>query len=303
MTATPTDRNVLVTGGAGFIGSHLVDALVGANDVTVLDDFSTGYRENVNPKATVIEGDIRDRDTVESAMDGIDLVFHEAALVSVDKSVEQPQLSHETNATPTLSILDAARENDARVILASSAAIYGRPSSVPVTESEPKRPNSPYGIDKLYLDHHARTYHDLYGLETVALRYFNVYGPRQRGGPYSGVISIFADRLANDEPVTVHGDGTQTRDFVHVSDVVQANLLAAETDAVGEAFNVGTGSSISIRELADLMRESTESTSEIVHTEGRSGDIERSVADIRKAKDKLGYDPTIDLEDGIRDVV
>ena len=303
MTATPTDRNVLVTGGAGFIGSHLVDALVGANDVTILDNFSTGYRANVNPEATVIEGDICDRDTVERAMDGVDLVFHEAALVSVDKSVERPQLSHQTNATPTLSILDAARENDARVVLASSAAIYGRPSSVPVTEPGPKRPNSPYGIDKLYLDHHARTHHDLYGLETVALRYFNVYGPRQRGGPYSGVISIFADRLANDEPVTVHGDGTQTRDFVHISDVVQANLLAAETDAVGEAFNVGTGSSISIRELADLMRESTESTSEIVHTEGRSGDIERSVADIRKAKDKLGYDPMIDLEDGIRDVL
>lgn len=303
MTATLTDRNVLVTGGAGFIGSHLVDALVGANDVTILDNFSTGYRENVNPEATVIEGNIRDRDTVERAMDGMDLVFHEAALVSVDKSVDRPALSHETNATPTLSILDAARENDARIVLASSAAIYGQPSSVPVTESEPKRPNSPYGIDKLYLDHHARTYHDLYGLETVALRYFNVYGPRQRGGPYSGVISIFADQLANDEPVTVHGDGTQTRDFVHVSDIVQANLLAAETDAVGEAFNVGTGSSISIRELAELMRESTESTSEIVHTDGRSGDIERSVADIRKAKNELGYDPTVDLEDGIQDVL
>jgi UDP-glucose 4-epimerase len=303
VTATPKDRNVLVTGGAGFVGSHLVDALVGANDVTILDDFSTGYRENVNPEATVIEGDIRDRDTIERAMDGMDLVFHEAALVSVDKSVERPQLSHETNATPTLSVLDAARENDARVVLASSAAIYGRPSSVPIVESDPKRPNSPYGIDKLYLDHQARTYHDLYGLETVVLRYFNVYGPRQRGGPYSGVISIFADRLANDEPVTVHGDGTQTRDFVHVSDVVQANLLAAETDAVGEAFNVGTGSSISIRELAELMRESTESTSEIVHTEGRSGDIERSVADIQKAEDELGYEPTIDLEDGIEDVL
>lgn len=297
------DKRVLVTGGAGFIGSHIVDALAGANDVTILDNFSTGYRENVNPEATVIEGDIRDRDTVERAMDGMDLVFHEAALVSVDKSIERPTLSHETNAAPTLSVLDAARENDTRVILSSSAAIYGRPSSVPVSESDPKRPNSPYGIDKLYLDHHAKTYHDLYGLETVALRYFNVYGPRQRGGPYSGVISIFADRLANDEPLTVHGDGTQTRDFVHVSDVVQANLLAAETDAVGEAFNVGTGSSISIRELAELMRESTESTSEIVHTEGRSGDIERSVTDIRKAKDKLGYNPTVDLKDGIEDVL
>ena len=303
MSIGPTGRTVLVTGGAGFIGSHLVDALVPDNDVVVLDDLSSGTRENLHPGATLSEGDVRDDHTVETAMEGVDLVYHEAAMVSVNKSVQDPKRSHRVNATPTLSILEAARDNDARVVLASSSAIYGPPESVPVAESDSKTPTSPYGIDKLYLDHHARTYNELYDLPTVALRYFNVYGPRQRGGPYSGVISIFADQLRDDDPVTIHGDGSQTRDFVHVSDIVQANLLAAETDATGEAFNIGTGDSISIRELAELMRDVADSGSDLVHTDPREGDIDQSVAGIEKARSELGYEPTIDLEDGLQDVI
>jgi UDP-glucose 4-epimerase len=236
-------------------------------------------------------------------MEDVDVVFHEAAIVSVDRSVEDPPLSHEINAAPTLSILEAARDTDARVVLASSSAIYGPPESVPVSETDPKEPASPYGIDKLYLDHQARAYADLYDVPTVALRYFNVYGPRQRGGPYSGVISIFADQLRDDDPVTIHGDGSQTRDFVHVSDIVQANLLAAETDATGEAFNIGTGDSISIRELAELMRDVADSGSDLVHTDPREGDIDQSVAGIEKARSELGYEPTIDLADGLQDVI
>jgi UDP-glucose 4-epimerase len=303
MPNTITGKNILVTGGAGFIGSHLTDVLVADNHVAILDDFSTGIRENVNPEATVIEGDIRDESMVEEAMDNVDLVFHEAALVSVNKSVGNPRLSHDTNAAPTLSILEAARKNDARVVVASSSAIYGHPESVPVSEPDPKSPTSPYGVDKLYLDYQTRLYNDLYDLPTVSLRYFNVYGPRQRGGPYSGVISIFADQLASGDPLTVHGDGKQTRDFIHVDDIVQANLLAAETDAVGEAFNVGTGESISIRRLAELMRTRANGDSEIVHTDGRTGDIEQSMANIRKAKEDLGYEPTVELSEGIEDVL
>lgn len=303
MSTAPKNKNILVTGGAGFIGSHLVDALVSDNDVAILDNFSTGTREHVNSEATVIDGDLRDEPTIEEAMEDVDIVFHEAALVSVNKSVEDPRHSHDINATPTLSILEAARKNETRVVVASSSAIYGHPQSVPVAESEPKAPTSPYGVDKLYLDYQTRLYNDLYGLPTVALRYFNVYGLRQRGGPYSGVISIFAEQLAPDDPVTVHGDGQQTRDFVHVSDIVQANLLAAETDAVGEAFNIGTGESISVKALAELMRTRAHSESEIVYTDGRAGDIEQSVADIHKAKETLGYEPTVALSEGLDDVL
>lgn len=303
MSDTISGQNILITGGAGFIGSHLADALIAENHVSILDNFSTGGYENVNPEITVLEGDIRDESTVTEAMEGVDVVFHEAALVSVNKSVDDPRLSHDTNATPTLSILEAARKNDARVVTASSSAIYGHPESVPVTEPDPKSPTSPYGVDKLYLDHQTCLYNDLYDLPTVSLRYFNAYGPRQRGGPYSGVISIFADQLKTGDPLTVHGDGSQTRDFVHVDDIVQANLLAAETNAVGEAFNIGTAESISIKKLAELMRNQAESDSEIVHTEERTGDIERSVADIQKAREELGYEPTVKLSEGIEDVL
>jgi UDP-glucose 4-epimerase len=303
MSNTPAGRNILATGGAGFIGSHLVDTLVGGNDVTILDNFSTGARKNVNPEATVIEGDIRDESTVKDAMAGVDIVFHEAALVSVKKSVKNPPLSHDINATPTLTILEAARMEDARVVVASSSAIYGHPETVPVSESDGKSPTSPYGVDKLYLDYQTRLYNELYDLPTVSLRYFNVYGPRQRGGSYSGVISIFANRLADQKPLKAHGDGEQTRDFVHVKDIVQANLLAAETDATGEAFNIGTAESITIRGLAELMRERAGTDVDIEHTEPREGDISRSVANIEKAQEKLGYEPTVAIEDGIDDVL
>lgn len=303
MASQLRDMDVLVTGGAGFIGSHLVDSLIEQNEVTVFDNFSTGVYDNVPPEADVIEADIRDDEALIDAMSGIDLVFHEAALVSVEKSVENPRDSHTTNARPTLTVLEEARNVGARVVVASSAAVYGSPTSVPVSETDPKNPASPYAIDKLYLDYYARVFNELYGVETVVLRYFNVYGPRQRGGPYSGVISVFADQISRGGPITVHGEGTQTRDFVHVSDVVQANLLAARTDAVGEAFNIGTSESISIKQLALLMRSKAESDSDIVHTEARPGDVERSRADIERAREKLSYDPSVALEDGIVDLL
>jgi UDP-glucose 4-epimerase len=294
-----TNRNVLISGGAGFIGSHLADALVEDNDVTVLDDLSHGQRAHVPDEATFVQGDVNDETVLDEAMRDTDVVFHQAAQVSVDRSVDAPQRSHATNVDATLSLLERARDHDIRVVLASSCAVYGQPESLPIPESAPLDPTSPYGLEKLTVDHYARLYNDLYDLETVALRYFNVYGPRQAGGDYSGVISIFLDQAADDEPLTVHGEGTQTRDFIHVSDVVRANLLAATTDAVGEAFNVGTGRETSVIELAETIREVMDAESDVVHTAPREGDIDRSCADTSKTAARLGFEATTGLEEGI----
>lgn len=289
-------RDVLVTGGAGFIGKHLATALTESSDVTVLD---SGFppQNSLPDDLRKVEADIRDADTVSAAVANADVVFHHAGLVSVDASINDPKQSHTINSTGTLNVLEAARHHDARVIIASSAAIYGHPEETPISESHPLQPTSPYGLDKLTADHYARLYNDLYGLETVALRYFNVYGPDRSGGEYAGVIEIFLDQARSGGPITVNGDGKQTRDFVHVDDVVQANLLAAETDAVGEAFNVGTGESISILELATLIRASVDDSVEIVHSDRREGDIRHSCADITRVREQLGYEPTITIED------
>ena len=296
-------ETVLVTGGAGFIGSHLVDALVKNHEVRVLDDLSTGIRENVHPDAEFIKGDIQDQDTVERAMEDVDVVFHQAAMVSVEDSIQRPLDSHAANATGTLHILEAARKVDSRVVAASSAAIYGHPKKTPMPESELKTPTSPYGIQKLALDHYLQQYNELYGLPTVALRYFNVYGPRQQGGDYSGVISIFKTQAETGDLITVDGDGGQTRDFIHVDDVVQANLRAATADVAGEAFNIGTGTSISIRELAETVNELTGGNSDIKHRDPRSGDIRHSEAEISKARSKLRFQPQVTVNDGLRDML
>jgi len=292
-------RTLLVTGGAGFIGSHIVDAVVDRNDVRVLDSLSTGSRDRLPDGVRLIEGDIRDQETVEAAMEGVDVVFHEAAMVSVPESVDRPRACHDVNGTATVTLLEAARANDSRVVFASSAAIYGHPDGVPIAEDAPKRPASPYGLEKLTGDYYTRIYADRYGLDTVSLRYFNAYGPRQTGGQYSGVISTFLEQARSGEPITVEGDGEQTRDFVHVDDIVQANLRAATTDSTGTSYNIGTGSNITIRELAETVQRVTDTDSEIVHVDPRPGDIERSEADITKARDRLGYTPTVTLEDGL----
>lgn len=299
-TDRPREETILVTGGAGFIGSHLVDALVEANDVRILDDFSSGHRSHVNPNAELFEGHLSDSDLVAKAMDGVDVVFHEAALVSVQRSIEDPLLSNAINVTGTLNILDTARREDARVVVASSAAVYGQPEYIPIDEAHPLEPSSLYGFEKVAVDEYARLYNELYGLETVALRYFNVYGPRQTGGDYSGVVSIFLEQARAGNPITVNGDGEQTRDFVHISDIVQANRLAATTDAVGESFNVGTGDVVTIREVAEIIRDVTQSKSEVVHSDPRPGDIKESQADISKAREVLGFEPQVELAEGLR---
>ena len=295
---TPSGERVLVTGGAGFVGSHLVEALVEENDVVVLDDLSTGSRSHLPAEATLVEGDVRDDAALERAARDVDLIYHQAAIVSVERTVDSPRATNRTNLDGSLAVLERARIEDARVVLASSAAIYGEPTEVPVAETAPADPLSPYGVQKLAADEYAARYEALYDLPTVSLRYFNVYGPRQRG-PYSGVISAFFSKANAGEPLTVDGDGKQTRDFVYVDDVVRANLLAAETTAVGEAFNVASGERASIRELAETVRELTGTSVPIVHGEPRPGDVRHSVADLTKSTEVLGYEPRVDLIDGL----
>ncbi|MDB2276113.1 GDP-mannose 4,6-dehydratase [Halorubrum ezzemoulense] len=292
--------HALVTGGAGFIGNHLGDQLVDDCAVTVYDDLSTGSRENIPDDAAFIHADIRDDEPLRDAVRAADVVFHEAAQVSVQRSVDNPETSHAVNIDPLLTILEAARDTDTRVVFASSAAIYGHLRSLPIDESHPKTPTSPYGLEKLTSDHYCRLYHERYGVDAVALRYFNAYGPRQQGGDYSGVIGIFRDQARAGNDLTVEGGGTQTRDFVHIDDIVEANLLAAATEeAAGEAFNIGTGDSITIRELAETIRDVTDSDAEIVHVDSRPGDIDHSKANISKARDVLGFEPTYDVAAGL----
>ncbi|WP_255198818.1 NAD-dependent epimerase/dehydratase family protein [Halorarius litoreus] len=292
-------RTVLVTGGAGFVGSHLVDALAEDNNVRILDDLSTGRRGQVPSGVRFREADILDTAALDAAMDGVDVVFHLAAAVSVAESIAMPDRYHAVNATGTLAVLEAARRQDARVVVASSAAVYGAPETVPVTEAEPTTPSSPYGVSKLAADHYARVYADTYGLETVTLRYFNIYGPRQRAGADGGVVATFADRARHGKPLVIEGDGEQTRDFVHVSDVVQANLLAATTDATGRAYNIGTGETTTVGELAALISDYADRRVEITYTDPRPGDIRHSSADISLARDVLGYEPTVALDEGL----
>lgn len=301
--STLTEQTVLVTGGGGFIGSHLVSALVDHNDVQVLDDFSTGRRSVLPDEVDVIEGDVRNPETVDRAVTGVDTVFHQAANVSVTESVDRPTETNAVNLNGTLNLLEAARRTDARFVFASSCAVYGHPESLPVSEAAPLQPTSPYGVQKAAGDRYVRLYAELYGLETVALRYFNVYGPGRSTGGYSGVIRAFLSQARDGADVTVEGDGTQTRDFIHVSDVVRANLAAATTDQVGQAFNIATGTETSVRELAEMITSFVDSSSDIVHIDPREGDIQRSCGDTARARDELEFEAHVSPSDGIERLV
>jgi UDP-glucose 4-epimerase len=296
----------LVTGGAGFIGSHLVEGLLaGGWPVRVLDDLSTGTRENLAHLTSAPEwiiGDVSDSDVVSRAMEGVGLVFHLAALASVQRSVEAPADSHRICATGTLHALDAARRAGVkRVVYAGSASAYGIPDGETQSETTPVRPLSPYAAAKLAGEVYCEAFTATYGLETVRLRFFNIFGPRQRAdSPYSGVIAIFAAALSEGRIPTIFGDGQQTRDFTYVSDVVQALLLAAERPGVsGHVFNVGTGRGTSLLELLAAMNRQLGTAIVPRHAEPRAGDIRHSRADIGKARAMLGYEPSVPFEEGL----
>lgn len=298
---------VLVTGGAGFIGSHLSTGLVRAgHDVRVLDDLSSGSRENLQAVRRDVDlrvGDCADRAVVRRAVRGIEVIFHEAALPSVARSVDEPALSHRNNATATITLLEAARDAGVRrVVYAGSSSVYGAGKTLPKCESHEPQPLSPYGVGKLMGEHYLRVCHELYGLETLTLRYFNVFGPRQNpGSPYSGVISLFAKALLSGKSPLIYGDGGQTRDFTYVENVVAANLLALRAPgARGQAINVATGRRISLRQLLEAMNDELGTNLKARREAPRSGDIRHSQADIGRARRLLKYRPTVSFEDGLR---
>ncbi len=295
----------LVTGGAGFIGSHLVDRLVvEGHAVRVLDDFSTGKRGNLPQDARVElwEGDVGDPRAVGAAVQGATWVFHQAAVASVPRTVADPIGTQRTNYQGTLNVLEAARQHGVqRVMFAASAAAYGDLPDLPKREDSPVKPLSPYAVDKLASEYACAVYHQLFGLQTVRLRYFNVFGPRQDpSSPYSGVISIFADRLATGSQVTIFGDGGQTRDFVYVADVVEANLRAAQVpEAAGEVFNIATGRPVTLNGLLRTMCEIVGKPVAPTYAAPRSGDIRHSSADTSRARSVLGWSSAVDLQDGL----
>ena len=297
----------LVTGGAGFIGSHIVDRLrARGEDVRILDDFSSGKRENIPQGVEVVEGSVADLATAQRAAAGCDVVIHQAAIPSVPRSVKDPVSSNRANVEGTLNMLVAARDGGARrLVFAGSSSVYGESAVLPKREDMRPAPLSPYALQKLIGEQYCQMFTRLYGLETVTTRYFNVFGPRQQpGSPYSGVISLFIESLAQNQAPKVHGDGRQTRDFTFVADVVTGVLKAAETPGVaGEVINVAAGGRISLLELIRTIQLVLKTDVEPVFGPVREGDVRDSQADIAKARHLLGFEPQVSLEDGLRKTV
>jgi UDP-glucose 4-epimerase len=295
----------LVTGGAGFIGSNLVDALVEAgDDVVVLDDLSTGFAENLHPAATLVEGEVSDPAAVARAVAGCEVVFHQAAHRAVLRSVEQPLDTDRANVGGTLTVLVAARDAGARrVVCASSSSVYGGAEQLPTPETAPLVPRSPYAVSKLAGEHYCRVFWELFGLETVALRYFNVYGPRQRpDSRYAAVIPLFVAALRRGLPPEVHGDGLQSRDFTFITDAVAANLRAAEAPAercAGRAYNVAGGASYSLLDLIAVLQRLIGVEVTPSHVAPRPGDVRHTRADVTAAAADLGHHPAVSFEEGL----
>ena len=296
---------VVVTGGAGFIGSHLArDRLELGDEVVVLDDLSTGFIENIADEVHHVDGQLEDIEVVRNALDGADLVLHHAASRAVLRSVHDPIATDRANTLGTLNILTAARDAEVtRVVLASSSSVYGGVAPVPTPEVAPLTPKSPYAVSKLAMEHYARVFYELYGLETVVLRYFNVFGPRQRpDSAYAAVIPLFLDAITAGQPIEVHGDGEQARDFTYISDIVAANRIAAATSSThagGKVYNVAGGRPVTINELISSLEAILDQTADRQHTEPRAGDIRLSFADTRMAARELGWRAQIPFEDGL----
>jgi len=290
---------IIVTGGAGFIGSNIVDALIDkGHDVLIIDNLSTGRKENINPKAKFVQEDLLNLDKIQPLFEGVDFVFHEAALPRIPLSIEKPIETNDINIKATLHVLVAARDAKAKkVIYASSSSALGGKATMPMREDAPCDPLNPYALQKYVGELYCKIFSDIYGLPTVSLRYFNVYGPRQpRIGSYVPIIGIFLTQKKQGQPLTITGDGEQTRDFTHVFDVVKANILAMEKNTVGkgEVINIGAGENHSLNEIAKIVG------GEIKYIPLPAGEMRDTLADITKAKTLLGWQPEVKLEEGIK---
>ncbi|QDU30709.1 UDP-glucose 4-epimerase [Anatilimnocola aggregata] len=297
---------ILVTGGCGFIGSHLVDALVKRGDqVRVLDLPDSDKRENLGAnrhRVQLFVGDVADLQIVKQAVDGVDIVFHQAALASVPRSVEDPLATHSACVTGTLVVLHAAQQAGVkRVVYAASSSAYGNQPTPLKKETDLPSPISPYAAAKLAAEHYCHSFYHSYGLETVSLRYFNVFGPQQDpNGPYAAVVPLFAQKLLAGQAPTIYGDGKQTRDFTYIDNVVQANLLASQVPAAaGQTFNVGSGQATSLLDMLGMLQPIIGTNLKPNFAPSRAGDVRDSLADISLARQVLGYNPTIDLKEGM----
>lgn len=299
---------ILVTGGAGFIGSHIVNRLLQEGfEVIVLDNLSTGRITNIkqhlkNRRFKMIEGDVREEKVVRKALKGVEAVIHEAAISSVEESIKNPIKTNDINLNGTLNLLNlSVKEGVKRFVFASSASVYGD-LNPPLREDFLPKPISPYAVSKLSGEYYCKTFHKIYGLETICLRYFNVYGPRQRNNQYSSVIINFIDNLKKNKPLVIFGDGLQTRDFIYISDVVEANLIALKSkEGVGEVFNIATGKPITINGLAQtIIKLKGKSNLRTIYAETRKGDIRHSYADVEKAGRILKFKASLSLEEGIK---
>ncbi len=301
---------VLVTGGAGFIGSHLSEALVGqGHEVRVLDNLKSGRLGNlrsIRKEIEFVKGDCADTATARRATKRIETVYHEAAIPSVTRSVDDPVGSHRANATATLIMLEAARDAGVRrFVYAGSSSVYGESRELPKAEGMPPAPLSPYAVGKLMGEHYLRVFAQLYGMETLTLRYFNVFGPRQdAGSPYSGVISLFATALLTGRTPVIYGDGRQSRDFTYVANVVEGNLLALEAPGLkGQVLNLATGRRVTLLQLLRTLARVVGRAGKVRHLPPRAGDIRHSHADVRLASELLGFRPSVKLEAGLRRTV
>ena len=297
-------KNILVTGGAGFIGSHLVDRLSLENRVIVLDNLSSGSLANLErskDRITFIKGDTLDKALLKDIVAEVELVFHLAANVGNIKSIEDPYFDMDVNIKGTINLLEAClKSNIKRLVYSSSGAIFGEAKYLPIDEDHPLNPESPYGVSKLAAEKYCFAFYKVHGIPTTALRYFNAYGSRQGSSGYPNVIAAFFSRIKEGKSLTIFGDGEQTRDFVFVEDVVTANILAAtQSAAVGEIFNIATGKENSVNQLVGIISQISAKESPVVYADPRAGEVRRSQANIEKARRMLGYKPEIDLKKGL----
>jgi len=302
-------QKILITGGLGFIGSNLSEKLSKDNDIVIIDDLSTGNSNNLNltmneKNIEFIKGSITDLELMKKITKDIDIIFHQAALPNVKRSIENPILTNKVNVEGTLNLLKAAADSNVKkFIYASSSSVYGNTKTLPKKESMKPEPISPYAVQKLTGEYYCNVFQEVYGLKTVSLRYFNVYGPRQNFRTKNPPVIInFIIKMMNDQPIEVYGDGNQTRDFTYVRDVVDANILAAEKNVSG-VFNIGYGENHSINELIEIISRNLNKKPKVIYKPPREGDVRDSLADITKANREMGYKPKFDLESGIKETI